>query len=160
MAGEAMRSIAIVVASVDEVGVVDLLALAAGGNPLQLRETVQRYREDPAITLLAARENNVAIGIAGYTVGDSAITLLHIATAPAARQCGVGRRLLVAVRRATPTTLPLIAETDTDSVGFYTSTGFTVSSLGDKYPGVERFRALLSGQVAASSSCTSISQSE
>jgi ribosomal protein S18 acetylase RimI-like enzyme len=141
--GEPMRSIEVGVASVDEVGVVDLLALAVGGNPSQLRETVQRYRDDPAITLLAARDNDVHLGIAGYTVGYKEITLLHIATAQAARQSGVGRRLLGAVRRASPTTLPLIAETDTDTVGFYTATGFTVISLGEKYPGVERFRARL-----------------
>lgn len=138
-----MRSIEVVMASIDEVGVVDLLALAASGNPSQLRETVQRYRDDPAITLLVARDNNMPIGIAGYTVRANEITLLHIATAPAARQCGVGRRLLVAVRRATPAALPLVAETDTESVGFYTATGFTVTTLGEKYPGVERFRALL-----------------
>jgi ribosomal protein S18 acetylase RimI-like enzyme len=31
------------------------------------------------------------------------------------------------------------AETDADAVGFYRSTGFAVESLGERYPGVERF---------------------
>ncbi|MHA3021804.1 hypothetical protein ACXPWS_16325 [Mycobacterium sp. BMJ-28] len=75
--------------------------------------------------------------MAGYTVGDNEITLLHIATAPVARQSGVGRRMLGAVRRAIPTTLPLIAETDTDGVGFYIATGFTVISLGESTGGGE-----------------------
>jgi hypothetical protein len=57
------------------------------------------------------------------------------------RRTGVGRRLLAAVRQATPAALPLIAETDTHSVGFYTATGFAVVSLREKYPGVERFHA-------------------
>ncbi|WP_083420509.1 GNAT family N-acetyltransferase [Mycolicibacterium llatzerense] len=98
-------------------------------------ETVQQYREDQTVTLLATRDDNVLIGIAGYTVGDTEIALLHIATAPAARQSGVGRRLLDAVRSATPTTLSLIAETDTASVGFYIATGFSViSSIPNRMP--------------------------
>ena len=36
---------------------------------------------------------------------------------------------------------PLGAETDQASVGFYQALGFTVESLGEKYPGVKRFRA-------------------
>jgi hypothetical protein len=54
---------------------------------------------------------------------------------------GIGRQLLAAVRRAVRDTLPLIAETDADSVGLYTATGFIVTSLGEKYPNVERFHA-------------------
>lgn len=33
----------------------------------------------------------------------------------------------------------IFAETDNDAVGFYRSYGFEVTSLGEKYPGVERF---------------------
>lgn len=33
----------------------------------------------------------------------------------------------------------LSAETDAEAVGFYRSCGFTVRSLGEKYPGTERF---------------------
>jgi ribosomal protein S18 acetylase RimI-like enzyme len=33
----------------------------------------------------------------------------------------------------------LTAETDTEAVGFYRALGFTATSLGEKYLGVERF---------------------
>ena len=33
----------------------------------------------------------------------------------------------------------ITAETDRDAVEFYWSSGFKVTSLGEKYPGVERF---------------------
>lgn len=33
----------------------------------------------------------------------------------------------------------LVAETDADAVGFYRHSGFEVMSLGEKYPGTERF---------------------
>ncbi len=41
--------------------------------------------------------------------------------------------------------LHLQAETDRDAVGFYGKAGFTVTSLGEKYPGVERFACRWSG---------------
>ena len=37
----------------------------------------------------------------------------------------------------------LIAETDQEAVEFYRNTGFVVYSLGELYPGVERFRCVL-----------------
>ncbi|GMA25018.1 N-acetyltransferase [Luteimicrobium album] len=37
----------------------------------------------------------------------------------------------------------LVAETDAEAVGFYRRCGFDVVSLGERYPGVERFRCRL-----------------
>ena len=37
----------------------------------------------------------------------------------------------------------LMAETDQEAVEFYRNTGFVVYSLGELYPGVERFRCVL-----------------
>ncbi|MNP39986.1 hypothetical protein D3C76_1335850 [compost metagenome] len=34
------------------------------------------------------------------------------------------------------------AETDKDTVGFYKKIGFSITSLGEKYPGVERFECI------------------
>lgn len=36
----------------------------------------------------------------------------------------------------------VIAETDDEAVDFYRNIGFEVHSLGEKYPGVERFRCI------------------
>ena len=36
-----------------------------------------------------------------------------------------------------------IAETDRDAVDFYRSCGFTIESLGEKYPRIERFLCTL-----------------
>jgi ribosomal protein S18 acetylase RimI-like enzyme len=62
-----------------------------------------------------------------------------IATAAHLRRAGVGTALLDALRRAVPAGAPIVAETDRNGVGFYAATGFTVTSLGEKYPGAERF---------------------
>jgi ribosomal protein S18 acetylase RimI-like enzyme len=37
----------------------------------------------------------------------------------------------------------LEAETDSEALAFYRRIGFRVESLGEKYPGVERFRCVL-----------------
>lgn len=58
------------------------------------------------------------------------------------RRAGLGRRLLAEVRRAVAG-LPLVAETDADGVDFYAAVGFTITPLGEMYPGVQRFRAHL-----------------
>lgn len=51
---------------------------------------------------------------------------------------GLGRLLIrAAIARAGAAVL--LAETDGAAVGFYAQCGFAVATLGEKYPGVERF---------------------
>lgn len=54
------------------------------------------------------------------------------------RQVGVGRRLIQEALAQSDAAV-VHAETDNDAVDFYARLGFSVKSLGDKYPGVERF---------------------
>jgi ribosomal protein S18 acetylase RimI-like enzyme len=123
------------------------LALATGGGQDRVDEAVRRYRDDPNAQLLVAMLANETVGLAGYTVATDAaeVELLHVATASHVRRSGVGRRLLAEVRRAAPSGLPVVAETDDAAVLFYSAVGFTVTSLGEKYPGVQRYRVKLGG---------------
>jgi GNAT superfamily N-acetyltransferase len=130
-----------------DAAVTELLGLAVGVGRHRLQHVVQQYRDDPAAIILAAVTDSEVVGVAGYVVTDTAITLRHIATAPNVRRSGIGRRLLAAIRQAAPSRLPIEAETDVDAVGFYTANGFTATSLGEKYPGVERFRVRLSADM-------------
>ena len=128
--------------------VASLLGPAVGGGQPRLQRAIQRYRDDPATALLAAVVDDEIVGVIGYAAGDSEVTVLHIATAPHARGAGVGTHLLAAVRRAFPAGVPIVAETDEDALGFYTANDFTATSLGEKYPGVERFRVHLEASSA------------
>jgi ribosomal protein S18 acetylase RimI-like enzyme len=119
-----------------------VLALATGDDQ-RLRQVIQRYRDDPGAALLVAVAKHDIVGVIGYAVGASAVSLLHIATAPHARNTGVGTQLVDAMRRAVPAGLPILAETDQDAVGFYAANNFAITSLGEKYPGVERFQVHL-----------------
>ena len=74
--------------------------------------------------------------------GDPGCAAVHITTTNTKHHCGIGHRLLAEIRSLCPD-LAVVAETDTASIGFYLATGFTATSLGERYPGVERFQVLL-----------------
>lgn len=65
--------------------------------------------------------------------------LLHVAVQPADQGGGIGRRMIEQWLKIHPRVQRLEAETDRDAVGFYRALGFRATSLGEKYPGVERF---------------------
>lgn len=125
-------------ADVTDHSVVELLYLATGGARSRLTPVVQHYRDNPVAVLLAATTKVGVVGIAGYEAHADRIVLLHIAARPSERRRGIGKRLLWEIRTRHPERA-VVAETDRDAVGFYRAVGFTVKSLGEKYPGVERF---------------------
>ncbi len=69
--------------------------------------------------------------------GDSA-EIKQIATAKPFRKMGWGHRMLEFIK-IKHKLKKITAETDLEAVGFYSSEGFRIESLGEKYPGVERF---------------------
>lgn len=62
----------------------------------------------------------------------------HIAVLPIKRDSGIGRSMISFICSKYKLK-SLLAETDKDAVLFYASLGFQITSLGEKYPGVERF---------------------
>ncbi|WP_062050510.1 GNAT family N-acetyltransferase [Bacillus sp. JCM 19034] len=62
----------------------------------------------------------------------------HIAVSPSHREEGIGRKMISFICEKYSISL-LTAETDNDAVNFYKNIGFKITSLGEKYPGVERF---------------------
>ena len=78
------------------------------------------------------------VGAACVTSNAKGYELALIAVEEHWRGRGVGRQLLTHIVDVLGVD-ELYAETDRDSVGFYRAMGWTISSLGEKYPGVERF---------------------
>lgn len=147
--GAAGRPIRVEVGDVDKPGIAELLAFAVGGDADRIDEAVRRYRDDSSTTLLVAKSADDVVAALGYTVTSDRVTVLHIATARPARRTGIATALMTQFRRRIPPGLSVVAETDADAVGFYRSNGFTVTSLGEKYPGVERFQVIREGQSRA-----------
>lgn len=89
--------------------------------------------------LFGLRHQGTIVAVAGTRrVTNSIAELLHIAVKPSEQNKGFGRELVGLLVRTEGIT-ELFAETDHDSVGFYKQCGFSIESLGEKYPGVERF---------------------
>ncbi|MFM9533956.1 GNAT family N-acetyltransferase [Lysinibacillus sp. IITD104] len=66
----------------------------------------------------------------------------HIAVSPAYRGKDIGREMIRYVEEHHAFS-SIYAETDQEAVLFYKNIGFHITSLGEKYPGVERFACLL-----------------
>jgi ribosomal protein S18 acetylase RimI-like enzyme len=128
----------------DEPAVRSLLALSIGyPTTAKVAAVCERYRQDDRQVLLGFERDGVLVGYAGLElVGPSEAILWNIAVIPAAQRQGIGRATVAHVRdRFAPGRL--VAETDRNAVGFYRACGFTIESLGERYPGTERFRCTL-----------------
>ena len=122
----------------DSEGVLALLTYAVGSEDRdRLDVALMPYRTGSAV-LAVARSARMPVGVIGYSAAPHQVTVLHLTTDPLRRQRGIGTALIRWVHARHPST-PVVAETDAEAVRFYEKTGFTSTSLGDKYPGVERF---------------------
>jgi ribosomal protein S18 acetylase RimI-like enzyme len=128
------------VVRVGEPEVGKLLAYALGmPSPERLAQVGERYRK-AGWRLLGLEEDGRLIGLIGLECAElGRATIQHIVVVPERRRQGIGRALLFQAA-ATRGIHCLVAETDADAVDFYRRCGFSVESLGETYPGVERFR--------------------
>ena len=114
--------------------VAELLQDALGGaDPVAARDLVASL---PAVVLYIDGEP-VAAAIGQEIEGGFVIQAIAVASTLRGR--GLGRRLLEEMSRVGEHAW-IEAETDRDSVQFYRRCGFSITSLGEKFPGVERFR--------------------
>lgn len=117
--------------------VVALLAHALG--PGDEAEVVARARRAATTSVVVTvRVVDGLVAAACLRLSERVGHLLAIAVSPDARRRGLGRAVVDALPSLVQIT-ELDAETDADAIGFYRAVGFTVASIGEKYPGVERF---------------------
>lgn len=125
----------------DDLRVKELLAYAVFPEPESLDEAVKAYRMPKGLELYGYEEEGELIGIIGVGMSDGEMTIKHIAVDPEHRGMDYGRGLIIELMLLKkPETV--IAETDEEAVGFYRSIGFQIYSLGEEYPGTERFRCV------------------
>ena len=118
-----------------------LVAAAFGSEDAALRAT-ERYGAGDW-TALGYEEDGAIIALIGVErLTESAARIRGIAVDRNRRRQGVGRLMVQALKLRHPG-VTLYAETDRDGVRFYARCGFQVRSLGEKYPGVERFECVL-----------------
>lgn len=120
--------------------ILDLLRLPMGSrNRGRLNEIAETYRTSKNHFVFIAILEDRVIGCAGIERHTDLVATIHqMAIDVAERNRGVGKQLILSAMKSLPCTL-FVAETDRDAAGFYERCGFTIISLGEKYPGVERF---------------------
>jgi ribosomal protein S18 acetylase RimI-like enzyme len=130
--------------------ILDLLRLPMGPrNRARLNEIADTYRTSGRHFVFVAASRDRVIGCVGIERHTDLLATIHqMAVAAGERNRGVGKQLVLAAMGAVPCEF-FAAETDRDAVGFYERCGFTIISLGEKYPGVERFACTYARRASA-----------
>ena len=120
--------------------------------PVEIRERktaeiLKEYQEHSDQPILAVEASGELVGFIGLRLEPPHRAVIrHIAVHRGHRRQGVGKQMILEVCRSYRLR-ELDAETDRDAVVFYRKVGFKVQSLGEKYPGTERFLCRLTRTV-------------
>jgi len=118
----------------------ELFALSVGyPTPEKLAGLAARYSSESSWSAFALFEGANPVGVIGIELpSPGSARIQHISVSPGAQRSGIGRHLIEGIRTRNALR-ELYAETDAGSVPFYRRCGFFVTSLGELYPGIERF---------------------
>ncbi|PEL80372.1 GNAT family N-acetyltransferase [Bacillus wiedmannii] len=118
--------------------ILNVLQYAVGPSETSLKKAVLYYESNKGT--LYRYEEKACIGI--EIIGANKARICHIAVVPQYRHKGIALQMIREVVRMHQLTY-LQAETDDEAVEFYKKIGFHVKSLGEKYPGIERFHCYM-----------------
>ncbi|MBE7149930.1 GNAT family N-acetyltransferase [Bacillus mycoides] len=122
------------VEKIERDSILNVLQYAVGPSETSLKKAVIFYQSNKGI--LYKYEEKACIGI--EVIGATKARICHIAVAPQYRHKGIALKMIKEVVTMHQLTY-VEAETDNEAVEFYKRIGFQVKSLGEKYPGIERF---------------------
>lgn len=121
----------------------DLLAAAFAGDAAVRADRARELVRSRHSWVLRSDDGRVLAAIAASPTSDASTWVVEaLAVRETSRGRGHGRRILRELRRTLPEGVGLMAETDAEVVGFYAACGFSTHTLGEVYPGVERFRCV------------------
>ncbi len=126
----------------------DHMDYPADARAAKTAQVLQWYHAHAREPIFGARQDNELVGfIALRLSAPGEAEIRQIAVHSRHRRRGIGRQMVAAACQVHGLRT-VSAETDRHAVGFYRRLGFVVSSLGEKYPGTERFscRLTLVGQ--------------
>src|SRR5690625_642300 len=124
----------------DDAYIRELISYSVFPDPDQLDQVINQYMIDDRSHIAGLEIEGKVVGIIGYQLsGTRTLHVQHIAVHPEERGQEYGRGLMIGVIDTQQPQM-ILAETDEDTVDFYRNIGFTVESVGEEYPGHERFR--------------------
>jgi ribosomal protein S18 acetylase RimI-like enzyme len=121
----------------------DFLSYCMSPIAERIKNECNKYKTNNNRELYGIYLEETLAGIIGLIHGEIESEIKHISVHPDFRKQGIGSQLIETVIELTKTN-NIIAETDKDAVNFYKKKGFTIISLGEMYPGVERFKCVFS----------------
>lgn len=115
-------------------------------TPEKLDTVASWYVTNASLRLVGFQVDDILCGCIGFEVVNARQAVIHhIAVDPSVRRQGIGRHMVLWLLRVRQFS-HLLAETGREAVGFYERCGFRVTSLGEVYPGTERFVCELGDQ--------------
>ncbi|WP_367618557.1 GNAT family N-acetyltransferase [Paenibacillus andongensis] len=134
-----MKMLVNVKSRLNENEIQELLSYSVFPDPEALQPVLERYENDANLWLFGYESEGIMVGIIGFELSNNQeMTITHLAVEPESRGVGFGRGIILEIiEDMSP--IRIVAETDEESVQFYRNIGFVIRSLGEKYPGVERF---------------------
>lgn len=102
---------------------------------------VEKYYSIIENELYSVSNNECIVGIVGLISTEQEVVIKHIAIQNHIQNKGLGTEIINEIHQLFPKR-KLVAETDNDAVGFYTKLGFKIISLGEKYPGIIRYKCI------------------
>ncbi|OAB43357.1 GNAT family N-acetyltransferase [Paenibacillus glacialis] len=122
--------------------VTELLSYAVFPDDKSLNAAIQLYEGKESLQLYGFEDEKLLVGLIGFEIDEERIlTVNHLAILPENRLKGYGRGIFFELIEAQKPSR-IMTETDEDAVDFYRNIGFVVISLGEIYPGVERFQCI------------------
>lgn len=121
--------------------VYQFLSYCMSPKPERIIHECKNYKTLKNRELYGIYFENELTGIIGLIHHTLETELKHIAVHPNHGNKGLGSKLIEEIQKLT-SSAPIIAETDREAVNFYKKNGFIITSLGEKYPGVERFKCI------------------
>ena len=105
----------------------------------RLDRVIRRYRSSPNLHVLGFERGTRTLAMIAIEAEEKGRAVVQqIVVQPELRGHGLGRALIQGAQSRLGLS-GISAETDQQAVGLYERVGLRVSSLGEKYPGVERF---------------------
>lgn len=119
------------------------LLTTAHGRDVDVSAVRASY-EDGSASLLGWVQDGRVVAVVDYAAMDSAtVRIRAITTDQAWQRSDLSGGNFCRRRRLRHRRPRVEAETDEDAVGFYVACGFSVTALGEKHPGVNRYRVEL-----------------
>ncbi|MGG0292531.1 GNAT family N-acetyltransferase [Bacillus pacificus] len=126
------------VEQIEKDSILNVLLYAVGPSETSLKKAVLFYESNKGT--LHRYEEKACIGM--EIIGANKARICHIAVVPQYRHKGIAVQMIKEIVRMHQLTY-IEAETDSEGVKFYKKIGFQIKSLGEKYPGIERFHCYL-----------------